>query len=202
MNIKHLSFAALLLGGTALIIHSSCNQPPSNPVAAEVKKEPTSIEHGKFLVTIGGCNDCHSPKVMTDHGPVPDETKLLSGHPENSVLPSINWNEAAPGKWYLLSSDMTAAVGPWGVSFAYNLTPDSATGIGAWTPDLFIQIMRTGMHMGMQNGRPVLPPMPWQNLSQLSDQDLTDMFAYLKSLPAVSNKVPEPLPPNHSNVKG
>jgi hypothetical protein len=54
--------------------------------------------------------------------------------------------------------------------------------------------MFSGKHMGA--GRPILPPMPWQNLSQAIDEDLRTIFAYLKSLPPVKNAVPAPIPPD------
>jgi hypothetical protein len=121
---------------------------------------------------------------------------LLSGSPENTKLPKINMDEIKPGKWYLGNSDLTAWVGPWGVSYAVNLTPDSATGIGAWTEDLFLKIFRTGKFMGVEAGRPIMPPMPWENLAKLTDEDLKCIFAYLKSLPAVKNTVPAYVPPD------
>ena len=88
---------------------------------------------------------------------------------------------------------MTAWSGPWGTSYTANLTPDRATGLGAWTADEFVAALRTGRHQG--RGRQILPPMPWPFISQLTDDDLRAMFAYLMSLPRIANKVPEPLPP-------
>lgn len=79
------------------------------------------------------------------------------------------------------------------MSFAYNLTPDVKTGIGGWTEDLFIQTLRKGKFMGMS--RDILPPMPWQSIGQMSDDDLKAVFAYLKSLPPISNPIPTPIPP-------
>jgi hypothetical protein len=87
----------------------------------------------------------------------------------------------------------TAWTGPWGVSFSANLTPDQNTGIGVWTEEMFIQTLREGKHMG--NGRPLLPPMPWQPYGQKTDDDLKAIFAYLKSLPPMANRVPDPVPP-------
>jgi hypothetical protein len=58
---------------------------------------------------------------------------------------------------------------------------------------MFVNAMRKGQHLGA--GRPILPPMPWENLAQMSDDDLRAIFAYLKSLPSVKNQVPEPVPP-------
>jgi hypothetical protein len=99
-----------------------------------------------------------------------------------------------PTGWGALGSqDMTTWAGPWGVSFAANLTPDNKTGIGLMSEEMFIKSLRTGKHRGML--RDILPPMPWQNLAKVSDEDLKAMFAYLKSLPPVANRVPDPIPP-------
>ncbi len=153
------------------------------------------VAKGKYLVNLGGCNDCHSPKVFTEMGPVPDTTRLLSGHPSDAKLAPIDTSMIQPGKWVLTSgTDFTAWVGPWGISYTANLTPDEETGLGAWTPELFIKALRTGKHMGV--GRPILPPMPWPYIGQLKDADLKAMFAYLQSLPPIHNQVPDPVPPN------
>jgi hypothetical protein len=93
----------------------------------------------------------------------------------------------------LTNGDMTAWAGPWGVSFAYNLTPDMQTGIGGWTEEMFIQTLRSGKFMGMSRG--ILPPMPWQNMAQMPDEDLKAIFAYLKSIKPIHNVIPQPLPP-------
>ncbi len=157
------------------------------------------VAKGKYLVNLGGCNDCHSPKVMTQMGPVPDTTRLLSGHPENEPSGDIDMQLVAPGKWFLAGQDLTEWVGPWGVSFSANITPDSTTGIGAWTFENFVNTMRNGKHLG--TGRDILPPMPWQAFGQLSDEDLRAIFTYLQSLPPISNRVPNPIPPNVAEQK-
>lgn len=154
------------------------------------------VERGRYLVDLGGCNHCHSPKIMTPQGPIVDETRVLSGAPADIKLPAIDSTEISPGKWYLASSDMTAWVGPWGISYAVNLTPDQATGTGAWSEELFIKILRTGKFMGADAGRPIMPPMPWQDIGKMTDEDLKCIFAYLQSLPPISNSVPAYMPPN------
>ncbi len=152
------------------------------------------IKRGAYLVMIGGCNDCHSPKVFTAKGPEPDPSRLLSGAPSNLHLPEVPANLLGPTAWgAVCTNDMTTWVGPWGVSFAANLTPDEATGLGSWTADAFIQTMRTGKHLGA--GREILPPMPWQGMAQMTDQDLKAIFAYLMSLKPVLNEVPQPITP-------
>jgi hypothetical protein len=152
------------------------------------------IKKGEYLVNFGGCNDCHSPKVFTDMGPVPDTTRLLSGHQAKTAIPKVDTSVIGPGKWHLTNGDLTAWVGPWGISFSANLTPDISTGIGAWTEDLFVKSMRSGLHLGA--GRAILPPMPLMGLAGLKDEDLKSVFAYLKSIKPISNKVPDPVLPN------
>jgi len=152
------------------------------------------IAHGKYLVNLGGCNDCHSPKVMTDKGPAFDQSHLLSGHQAGEVVPEVAAGQINPAGWIAMcNANMTAWAGPWGVSFASNLTPDKQTGIGDWTEEQFVKALRTGKHRGF--GRPIMPPMPWESIGHATDEDLGAIFAYLKSLPAVTNKVPDPLPP-------
>lgn len=152
------------------------------------------VERGQYLVNLGGCNDCHSPKRFTEKGPEPDPSILLSGHPANAPIPDIPEGLPNPMGWMAMcNGHMTAWVGPWGISFASNLTPDPQTGIGDWDEEDFIKTIRTGQHLGM--GRDILPPMPWQTLAKATDDDLRAIFAYLHSLPAVPNLVPGPIPP-------
>jgi hypothetical protein len=92
----------------------------------------------------------------------------------------------------VFAPDLTQAVGAWGVSFSANITSDS-TGIGGWTEEQFFKAMREGKSKGLDNTRPMLPPMPWQNFAKLKDADLRAMFAYLKSTKPVRNIVPAPL---------
>jgi hypothetical protein len=153
--------------------------------------ETPDVERGKYLVNFGSCNDCHTPMVMGPNGPGPDTTRLLSGHPQDMLMPPAPTLE---GPWMAAaSSTLTAWSGPWGVSFTANLTPDKETGLGKWTAEDFIATIRNGRHMG--RGRPLLPPMPYQYVSTLTDADLRNVFAYLQSLPAISNRVPEPIAP-------
>jgi hypothetical protein len=96
------------------------------------------------------------------------------------------------------NDSLTAWAGPWGVSFAINLTPDNDTGIGEWSEEMFIRMARTGKHQGQPNGRDILPPMPWFNLKGLTDADLKAIWAYLRSLPPVKNQIPLPVMPSVS----
>jgi mono/diheme cytochrome c family protein len=149
------------------------------------------IARGKYIVTVSGCNDCHTPWMEGPNGPEPDMSRMLSGHPEAEVLPPA---PPANGPWIgAVAATNTAWSGPWGVSFTANLTPDPETGLGRWTQRNFTETLRTGRHMG--RGRPVLPPMPIRMYRNFTDEDMEAIFAYLQSIPAVRNRVPEPLPP-------
>ncbi len=160
-----------------------------------VMTKADSVKRGEYLVTLMGCYDCHSPKVMTEHGPEPDPARLFSGHPATEVLPKITDKSMnAPGQWILINSGITAFVGPWGTSFAANLTPH-ATGIGNWTFENFERALREGKAKGLENGRMILPPMPWPNFRNITDADLMIMWLYFNSLPPIDNLVPAPLPP-------
>lgn len=160
---------------------------------AAAQAGPDRVKRGAYLVAYGGCSDCHSPKLFTAQGPVPDTSRLMAGYPSGNPLPAIPPGVIGPNKWGgLNTNDLTGWVGPWGVSFAANLTPDP-TGLGGWTEELFIKTMRTGKHLGV--GRDVLPPMPWFVLAGLTDEDLKAVFAYLQTLKPVHNEVPAPLPP-------
>lgn len=174
---------------------TATDQAVVKPAAPAGMTKADSIKRGEYLVNTIGCSDCHSPKKMTDHGPIPDPDLLLSGHPANEVLPKMPDKKfLAPGQWVLLSKNFTSFTGPWGTSFAANLTPHES-GLGNWTFENFERAIRTGKHLGAENGRPILPPMPWPNFAQLSKDDLANIWQYLRSLKPIDNKVPNPLPP-------
>ena len=191
----------------AAVAISACGNQPSvaeAPAAGEfsapgqVQLSRDQIEHGRLLIIGGGCHDCHTPKNMTATGPVADESSLLSGHPESAGVPQPFKGDGGP--WTTHTNDhLTAWSGAWGVSFAANLTPDENTGIGIWTEDMFLAAMKQGKHMG--TSRPILPPMPWNYIGQLPDEDLRAMFAYLKSLPPIRNRVPVPLTPDGKPIE-
>jgi mono/diheme cytochrome c family protein len=168
----------------------------ASPIALAQTADAASaqVKRGEYLVNYGGCNDCHTPKVMTPQGPEPDKTRLLSGHrPACNCRRSPGCPRSQPQSVGAITNNDFDGVGrPVGVSFAANLTPD-ATGIGNWTTDQFIKTMRTGKRFG--TGRPILPPMPWFALAVLTDQDLKAVFAYLKSIKPISNPVSQPIPP-------
>lgn len=183
---------SLLLGVVAAAA-SSCNGPIADIGAKEEKATLTKeqlIKRGKYLVTVGACHDCHSPKILTPQGFDIDSARLLSGHPAEDKVPT----PVITNDWVLFSNDLTAFVGPWGVSFSANLTPDD-TGIGNWTLEQFKRAIRKGLYKGLEGSRPLRPPMPWQMYKTFSDEDLEAVFTYLKSIKPVQNNVPPPISP-------
>ncbi len=163
-------------------------------VSEKAINKSSAVERGEYLVTIAGCHDCHTPKKFGPEGMSFDMDRQFMGHPADDTLPSVPEGVLGKDGWgFLGNHHLTAFVGPWGISFSANLTPDNETGIGTWTEEMFIKAMRTGQHMG--EGRPILPPMPWFNLAPATDEDLEAIFAYFMSIEPIHNPVPEPIPP-------
>lgn len=184
---KRFAYPAIVAMGLAFI---SCNE----TAGKDGDKEPATVaqlaERGKYLVTVVGCGDCHTPKIMTPQGPVPDTTKFLSGY-DAAAGPLGQFDTAIvrDGRWALMKGDLTAAVGPWGITYAANLTPDD-TGLGGWTYDNFRRAIKEGKYRGVANSRPLMPPMPIPALSQLTDEDVKSIYEYLKTIKPVKNLVP------------
>jgi hypothetical protein len=179
---KRLASLACLVALPVAVIASSGPKAPGSLAK-------TQIDRGRYLVWAGGCNDCHTPKKMTPQGPVLDEAMLLAGHREQVALPPP---PQPAGPWIASAyAELTAWSGPWGISYAVNLTPDENTGIGSWSEATFVKALKTGRHMGVS--RPILPPMPIEAIRNYTDEDLKAMYAYLRSLPAIKNRVPEPV---------
>lgn len=195
MKTKSVMLALTLLATACDEPAGAWSRPSSNEEVATAHAAPSQrdlVERGRYIVTAAGCGDCHTPLAMTPNGPRPDESRLLSGHPEALEMPPSP--TLPPGPWLAtVAASMTAWSGPWGTSFTANLTPDPETGLGRWTPENFIATIRNGRHMGV--GRPLLPPMPSAGIATYTDEDLRAIFAYLRSIPAVHNRVPQPLPP-------
>jgi mono/diheme cytochrome c family protein len=173
---------------STVVLSAACAAPAPAPASPPVAAQPaqTPVERGRYLVTIAACTDCHTPFKMGANGPEPDTTRLLSGHPQDlKVVPPPTLS--GPWGWAGTATN-TAFAGPWGISYAINLTSDAETGLGNWTEEMFVQAMRTGKHMG--TSRPIQPPMPWPAIGQMTDEDLKAVFAYLRSLPPLVNRVP------------
>jgi mono/diheme cytochrome c family protein len=122
----------------------------------------TPVERGAYLVTIAGCNDCHTPGGMLGQ---PDEKRKLAGS-------DVGFGDPASGVW-----------------IGGNLTPDKETGLGAWSRDQIVAAFTKGV---TPDGRKLSEIMPWPALSHLSRDDADAIAAYLQSLPPVKNAVPGP----------
>ena len=129
---------------------------------ASAASAETPVERGKYLVTITGCNDCHTPGGMLGQ---PDAKRILCGS-------DVGFGDPAYGVW----------VGG-------NLTPDKETGLGRWTRDQIIAAFSKGI---TPDGRHLSEIMPWPALSHLTSDDAEAIADYLQSLPPVNNAVPGP----------
>jgi hypothetical protein len=185
-------FAGIItaLFSVVLLFQFSC----TGEGTAKPLNQEEMVALGKYIVTTSGCDDCHTPKIFTENGPVFDTTRRFSGFPQEEVLPAIDMNMIGPDKWTATEKHLGAWVGPWGISFASNLTPDNATGLGTVTEEMFIKTLREGKLKGV--GRPLLPPMPWHVYGKKTDQDLKAIYAYLMSIKPIRNQVPQPVTPD------
>ena len=196
---------------TASVI-SACNRPANEPPGTNAVPSATApagapapltgqaqIDRGHMLVLGGVCHDCHTPKKFGPNGPEADMDRMLSGHPQDAKINAPIKNDPK-SPWQIHANDhLTAWTGAWGVSFAANLTPDQNTGLGIWTEQMFVDAIKKGKHMG--TSRQILPPMPWNWYGQLPDEDLKAIFAYLKSIKPIANRVPVPLGPDGKPIE-
>jgi len=147
------------------------------------------VQRGERLVQLGGCSDCHTPVAFDPKLklPLPQRELFLAGHPAGAPGP-----EAKPGATdtAVIGPTFTSFAAPFGVVYAKNLTPDPETGLGSWSESDFIKTMQTGHERG--TGRPLLPPMPWQNLATQPVEELRAIYSYLRTVRPVKNRVPEP----------
>ena len=171
-----------MLGVLLLVVFPAVSPVAQSKGKSSTSKQQSLIARGEYLVNIAGCNDCHSPKA----GPMtvlPDKTRLLSGRPPTTPAPAkpVNMGEISG------SADLTAWYGPWGISYAANLTPHPTTGLaGRYNEASFIKTLRTGRK---PEGEPLLPPMPWENIGMMTDSDLKAVWAYLQSIKPIDNFV-------------
>ncbi len=132
------------------------------------KADDAQIARGKYLVTIAGCNDCHTPGYLYGK---PDMARYLGGSDVAFELPGLG-----------------AFAGP-------NLTPDPDTGIGKWSTEEIVTALQTGKR---PDGRELAPIMPWRAFANLTKDDVTAVAAFLKSLTPVSHQVPDPVGPGET----
>jgi mono/diheme cytochrome c family protein len=193
MQQKTILFAAGIITAAGIIIASANLSGNNDKKEAAPLTQEQKVQRGSYLVNAMGCDDCHSPKKMGPHGPEVIEELRFSGYPSERPIIKPDSNSIKQG-WSLFGTDFTSAAGVWGMSFAANITSD-ATGIGNWKEEQFIKAIREGKWKGLDNSRPLLPPMPWFEYKNLTDEDLQSIFAYLKTTKPVKNIVPAPRTP-------
>ncbi len=191
---KAIGFSSVLLVFSVVLLLTDCTGKRKS--TADQKTVPDSgqlVARGEYLVTIMGCQDCHSPKRPGPQGPAVVTELMLSGYHDGFPKPVVNTGMIKQGM-VIFNPDLTASAGPWGMSFAANLTSDQS-GVGSWTRENFARALREGKYMGLSESRMLLPPMPWTNFGNLQDEDINAIFAYLRSIHPVRNVVPLPVPP-------
>lgn len=124
------------------------------------------VARGEYLARIMDCTGCHTPGALAGQ---PDFDRFLAGSDIGFQIPGV------------------------GVFYPPNLTPDPMTGLGGWSEDDIIAAVRSGVAPG---GRELAPVMPWPSYAALSDDDAKALVAFLKSLPAIAHKSPNPVGPN------
>src|SRR5258708_4590126 len=166
------SMVRLLLGETAWmrrkLLAAAAALMALLPLSTAIAADPAAIARGKYLVTIAGCNDCHTPGYFLGK---PDMTRFVGGSEVGFDLPGL------------------------GVFYGPNLTPDKATGLGNWTDTQIVAAMQEGKR---PDGRMLAPIMPWHAFAALTKPDVNAIVAFLRSLPPVANKVPGPFGPNET----
>ena len=151
-----------------------------------VQSQGDMVQRGKYLVdAVAACGYCHTPRVGADY----DMSMYLAGHPAGQPSPRYNFRMIREGIFIVTAPQLSAFSGAFGTSFASNLTPDKATGLGEWTEEMFIGAMRTGRHQGVESNRKILPPMPVKHYAQMNDEDLKAIWAYLQTVKPVRNEV-------------
>ncbi len=189
MRRRHLFTVTLIAAGLSLAALAASAKTKEKK---ETKEDP--VARGRYLVSFAGCNDCHTPWAFNKEMgmPVPDHTRFLSGNPVGAPEPSGKVDPRTDLAF--IGATFTSFKLPFGNVYSANLTPDKETGIGNWTEEMFLNVFHKGTHMGVE-GRPVLPPMPWQEYRNMTDDDLKAVFAFLKTIPAIHNPVADPKVP-------
>jgi mono/diheme cytochrome c family protein len=161
-----LAAAAVATSSTRTASPPAAKSAATKPAAAnaDAGAKAKLLARGQQLTVVAGCVDCHTPGTMFG---APDFSRNLSGS-------ELGWQ------------------GPWGTTYARNLTPDLETGLGYYKAEEIVKSIKGGHRL---DGTPMLPPMPWQSYTAFDDSDLLAIATYLLSLPPVAHNVPDRVPP-------
>jgi hypothetical protein len=128
----------------------------------DAEAKANPVKRGHYLVDTLGCALCHSP--------VDGEKRLIPG--------------------MHLAGGLRIRVAPYGVFPTGNLTSDKQTGLGNWSDAEIKRVITQGT---LRDGTRLLPfPMDWASFSTMKEDDLNAIVAYLRSVPPIRNKVPQP----------
>jgi hypothetical protein len=125
----------------------------------------SEVARGKYLVSINGCTDCHTPGHFFGK---PDQSRYLGG------------------------SDVGFAIPGLGVFVGPNLTSDKESGLGNWTTAQIVTALTSGK---LPDGRMLAPSMPWREYANMTAADAQAIAVFLQSLPPVQHQVPGPFGP-------
>ena len=170
---------AFVLSGLALVLVSVAIT--FTPAQARVVRQSAQVEHGKYIATIAGCIDCHTnskPEFLDPTQLTPEQIKTIAFDAIETFDESM-----------LMAGGRLFDLGPAGKVYTANLTSDTETGLGGWTDEQIKVAIRTGQR---PDGRVLVPVMPYHSFNTMADTDLDAVVAYLRSLPAIKNKVPPP----------
>jgi len=185
-----LTFSCLIVTALVSFIAIGCNQKPNPPTVTIYS--PERLEIGQAVVEGWNCSFCHTPQIEGPDGKlISDPKRFMSGHPADEEVPTVPDMIITSPEWmeFLDNLDSTVWASDNMLVFSANLTPDDETGIGNWTEVEFVETIREGRHRGIE--RRIKYPMPWRELSELSDEELISVYEYLMTLEPVNNKVPE-----------
>jgi uncharacterized protein YjiS (DUF1127 family)/mono/diheme cytochrome c family protein len=155
---------AVLCVALLVVVAGAASAIPSRAVLAQ----DAQIKRGKYLATLGGCNDCHTPGYFFGK---PDMGRFLGGSEVGFEIPGL------------------------GVFHGPNLTPDQDTGLGKWSTEEIVTAITKGQR---PDGRMLAPIMPWHAFASLIREDVRAIAAFLQSLPPIRNKVPGPFGPSET----
>ena len=199
--IKHSLMISACFALTVICFYACSENKPadSEPATTAAVEKPnfggfeSQVKWGERIVLIGGCSDCHTPKKMTPMGPADDTSLYLSGHPEQLPAPAVD-RKQVESKGMVMTADFTAWVGPWGITYSANLTPDP-TGTGNWTEDQFVYALKNSVSKGLPASRHLLPPMSMMPAKDMTDDECKAIFAYLRTIKPIKNNSVQPTAP-------
>lgn len=150
----------------------------AQPSAAKpLSQEDDLVTRGQYLVTIAGCDGCHTPFRAEFNGP-----ELTSAQLQTL---SLSERSAKDPDMYLAGGRIFD-LGPAGIIVGTNISSDPETGIGSWTDEEIEAAMRTGV---TPDGRQLIPIMPYTAYNQMADADMEAIIAYLRTVPPIKNDV-------------